>query len=63
MLVRNGNYLLPLQVAPLDEARDFAKENGVLLIVTSTLNTTKLELLFTNSLSGIFHITFQKQMK
>lgn len=50
ILVRNKNYLLPLMAVPVDEARDFAKENGHPL--SSTLNFTKLELLYRQSSQG-----------
>lgn len=43
MGVRNRNYLLPLQTVPIEEARDFAKENGGSLMESSILNSTKLE--------------------
>lgn len=52
MPVRNRNYFLPLQAVPIGEARDFAKENGVSLIETSTLNSTKLELSYKQSFQG-----------
>ncbi|TEA32557.1 hypothetical protein DBR06_SOUSAS4910044, partial [Sousa chinensis] len=42
MLVRSRNYLLPLKAVPVDEARDFTKENGLSSIETPTLNCINL---------------------
>ena len=44
--MRSGNYLLPLKAVPVDEARDFTKENGPSSIETPTPNCTNLELLY-----------------
>lgn len=52
MLVRSRNYLLPLKAVPVDEARDFTKENGLSSIETPTLNCINLELLYRQSFQG-----------
>lgn len=62
MLVGNKSDLRHLRAVPTDEAKEFAEKNGLSFIETSALDSTNVEVAFTNILTEIYHIVSQKQI-
>lgn len=62
MLVGNKSDLRHLRAVPTDEAKAFAEKNGLSFIETSALDSTNVEVAFTNILTEIYHIVSQRQL-
>ncbi|KAF9284268.1 Ras- protein Rab-11A [Mortierella alpina] len=63
MLVGNKSDLRHLRAVPMDEAKQFAAENGLSFIETSALDSSNVELSFQRILTEIYRIVSNKALK